>query len=523
MKSNLKVFLTIFCMLSITACNKSDNTIEETEQKIVMQESTYADLTENWESVFQEPAITTEEKIQSIEERLNSELEAHIMVGNADFHFEENKYLAINGSLFGVPGLALFDEKMELYTFIYDIEFVNVLDIRMIDITEPLILSSCKKWGTDVYERRNTHRTKGVYVIKDNEWKIRPLYNSISLKSDGTYSTYVKGEMTELDLQGNIILRSNELRVGDRIWEVDEPMRGAKIYDQSGQLINEFKITGDPDYTYPEGDFFKVVYEPENVVLYDKDGGIVFSKQDIPKDVVAKLDLEAGLECSLSIGSISEDGILIEVKYNDASMIYDLKNKILLTQPGEQAYIKESDSEISYIVYNDEGTIMYHQDGTPVMSYMNTPYSMVVGNGCYAYYDSEFFVIDDTKNLETFRFKTDKEVYCAEQVLPGMYLLEMDKGKSYLYKGDQVIEISDRITHIKYFNGDRIAVYCDDYAGDGAIRVGSYVFDQNGNLLYQSKLDESYRLITDQFLVYQTNGYIYVSDYNGNIAMTLEQ
>lgn len=161
MKKNLlKVFLTMTCMLSITACNKSDNTTKETKQEIVMQESTTADLTVNPESSFQEPEITMGEGMQSGDQQLSDKLKAHITVGNTDFHFEENQYLAINGRLFGVRGLALFDEKMELYTFIYDIEFVNVLDIRMVDITKPLILANDKEWGTDVYVIRNMDKKK---------------------------------------------------------------------------------------------------------------------------------------------------------------------------------------------------------------------------------------------------------------------------------------------------------------------------------------------------------------------------
>ena len=524
MKKNLlKVFLTMTCMLSITACNKSDNTTKETKQEIVMQESTTADLTVNPESSFQEPEITMGEGMQSGDQQLSDKLKAHITVGNTDFHFEENQYLAINGRLFGVRGLALFDEKMELYTFIYDIEFVNVLDIRMVDITKPLILANDKEWGTDVYVIRNMDKKRGVYVIKDKEWKIKPFYNSIHVKNDGTYRTYANGKTTELDLQGNIILRPSELRLGDRIWEVAEPMRGAKIYDQSGQLINHFTITGDADYTYQVGDFFKVVYSPENAVLYDKDGEIVFSKQDIPKDVVTKLDLEGGLDRPLSIVSICDDGSLIEFEYNEVAMIFDLKNRILLTQPEDRAHINKRDSVISYTVYNDEGIVVYHQDGTPVMSQMNIPYFMVVGNGCYAYKDGDFLVIDDTKSQETCRIKLETEIYSAEQVLSGMYLLEMDNGKSYLYQGDQLVETSDDIYYTKYFNDDRIAVVCCDYAGDGSKLVGSYVFDQNGNLLYQSKSHASYYLITDQFLVYAEQQYIYVVDYNGNMAMTLEQ
>lgn len=497
--------------------------MKETMQEIAMQESTTADLAVNPENSFQEPEITVGEGIQSREKQLSDKLETHITIGNTAFHFGKNQYLAINGSLFGVPGLALFDEKMELYTFIYDIEFNEPLDIRMVDITKPLILVNDKEWGTDVYVIRDIDRKKGVYVIEDKEWKIKPLYNSIRVKNDGTYSTYVHAETTELDLQGNIILRPSELRLGDRIWEVAEPMRGAKIYDQSGQLINAFTITGDAEYTYPIGDFFNVVYSPENAVLYDKDGEIVFSKQDIPTDVVEKLDLGGGLDCQLSIVSICDDGSLIEFEYNKVAMIFDLKNRILLTQPEDRARINKRDSEISYIVYNDEGTVVYHQDGTPAMSRMNIPYSMVVGNGCYAYKDGDFLVIDDTKSQETCRIKLETEIYSAEQVLSGMYLLEVDKGKSYLYQGDQLVETSDEIYYTKYFSGDRITVVCYDYAGDGSKLVGSYVFDQNGKLLHQSKSHGYYYLITDQLLVYEENQYIYVFDYDGNMAMTLEQ
>jgi len=55
------------------------------------------------------------------------------------------------------------------------------------------------------------------------------------------------------------------------------------------------------------------------------------------------------------------------------------------------------------------------------MSQTNIPYFMVVGNGCYAYKDGDFLVIDDTKSQETCRIKLETEIYSAEQVLSGMY------------------------------------------------------------------------------------------------------
>ena len=243
--------------------------------------------------------------------------------------------------------------------------------------------------------------------------------------------TEIKKRFSQFLKDISIILRPSKLRIRDWIWVVAEPMRGAKIYDQSGQLINHFTITGDADYTYQVDDFFKVVYSSENAVLLDKDGEIDFPNK-ISQGCSGKAGFgEGGLDRPLSIVLISNDGSLIEFEYDKVAMIFDLKNRILLTQPEDRARINDYDTEISYTVYNDEGVVVYYQDGTPAMFQTNIPYSIVVGNWCYAYKDDDFLVIDDTKSQETCRIKLETKIYFAEQVIAGMYLLEMENGKSF--------------------------------------------------------------------------------------------
>lgn len=349
-------------------------------------------------------------------------------------------------------------------------------------------------------------------------------YDWIAERTGGGYRAALDSKTLFFDGQGKKLLEAGGdgkmvAEADDCLWEIDLASGQAVIYDWNGRQTGSVSLEtyGTVQYAYDKGNgLIYVSFKEERPdVLFRPDGSLYFDPASIPDSVWESVG--DGWKRETVQVQCPGEGRLVGLSNWDETVLYDIENKCLISQPGDLVYYY--DYEDAFHLTRNGRKSLLDSNGETLTDEQGNPMEYVAGEGIYYRVKTGLgqepgeVVIGDGRGAFQYRLKAPFQWNVTADAVNDYLFLVSDEGadRSYLFAGEEmVLETADSSLWATELPGGWIELY--------SFGTGTRIYNSQGGLEAELGQEDSLILADEAAIVTLEGNYIYVRDHQQRTA-----